>query len=146
MGERICCFAGHREDWHCLGLEQKLFEVIESLINEGVTTFFDGYHGAFDVLCAGVVRQLKLKYKHIKIIKVLSNYSIKKIKEDKPFYDEIILPPIEKTYYKAKVEKRNEWMVDNAEVLVCHIENNFNSGAYNIVKYAKKKNKKVIEI
>ena len=33
--DKVVAFAGHRYEWHCIGVENKLPEVLEDLINKG---------------------------------------------------------------------------------------------------------------
>lgn len=37
MKDKIVCFAGHRYEWHCIGVEDKLLVVLEELIQKGYT-------------------------------------------------------------------------------------------------------------
>ena len=147
MQDKIVAFAGHRFEWHCIGIEEKLLQTIEELINKGYTIFYDGGYGAFDKKCAHVVLELKHKYPQIKLIKILSYYHHEKEKyELPPYYDGSIYSNLEECHYKQIITKRNEWIVDNCDILICHIENTFHSGAYNTVKYARKINKPIIYI
>lgn len=147
MKEKIVAFAGHRFDWHCIGVEDKLPQVLEELIHKGYSVFYDGNSGAFDKKCATSVIELKHKYPHIKLIRILTYYHHNKDKYEIPScYDGSILPDLEELHYKQKIIKRNEWIIDNCDILVCHILNTYNSGAYRTLKYAQKKNKIVINI
>ncbi len=145
--EKVVAFAGHRDSWRCIGVKEKLLQTIEGLIQQGYTIFYDGNKGAFDEKCFNAIVELKEKYPYIKIVRILSHYQHNK----ENFFlskavDETIFPPIEQYYPKQRITKRNEWIVDNCDVLVCHIEMPYKSGAYKMVKYAQKKNKKIIEI
>lgn len=40
--DKIVAFAGHRYEWHCIGVENKLPNVLEDLIAKGYTIFYDG--------------------------------------------------------------------------------------------------------
>lgn len=145
--DKAVAFAGHRYEWHCIGIENKLPEVLEDLINKGYTIFYDGHHGAFDEKCAHAVLQLKHKYPHIKLIRILTYYHHDKEKYDLPsYYDGSIFPEIEELHYKQKITKRNEWIIDHCDILVCHIEETYKSGAYRTLKYAQKQNKPIIYI
>ncbi len=145
--DKVVAFAGHRYEWHCIGVENKLPEVLEDLINKGYTIFYDGHYGAFDEKCAHAVLRLKHKYPHIKLIRILTYYHHDKEKYDLPScYDGSILPEIEELHYKQKITKRNEWIIDHCDILVCHIEETYKSGAYRTQKYAKKQNKPIIYI
>ena len=74
--DKVVAFAGHRYEWHCIGVENRLPEVLEDLINKGYTIFYDGHYGAFDEKCAHAVLQLKHKYPHIKLIRILTYYNL----------------------------------------------------------------------
>lgn len=143
----IVCFAGHRYDWQVLGIEDKLKQVIEDLITKGYTTFYDGGKGAFDKMSARIVIELKHKFPYIKIFRILTYYHHDKEKWELPqCYDGSIYPDIEKYHPKQRITKRNEWIVDNSDILVCHVYETYKSGAYTTVKYAQKTNKPIIYI
>lgn len=145
MKEKVVCFAGHRHDWQIAGIENKLKEVIEKLITEGYTIFYDGGKGAFDNLSAGLVINFKKKYPNIKIFKILTYYHHDKEKWYLPScYDGSIFPELDLCYFKNKIKKRNEWMIDNCDLLVCYISHTKQSGAFATVSYAKRINKTII--
>jgi uncharacterized phage-like protein YoqJ len=145
--DKIVAFAGHRHEWHCIGVEKKLLQAIEELIQKGYTIFYDGNYGAFDRKCVDAVLKLKRKYPHIKLIRILAYYHHDKERyELPPSYDGSLYPDLEEVYPKQIITKRNEWIVDNCDILVYHIENTYNSGACRTVKYAQKHNKPIIYI
>lgn len=141
---KIVCFAGHRDDWRNVGIEDKLKNTIEELIQSGYTIFYNGDRGYFDKLCTKVVLELKKKYPQIKIYRILANYKPKEEKES--WFDDYVMPNIEKVYFKQRITKRNEWMVEKCDILLCNVYNSYNSGAYATLKYAQKLNKKIINI
>lgn len=145
--EKIVTFAGHRNPWHCIGIENKLPTLLEELINKGYTIFYNGGMGEFDKKCEYALARLKKKYEHIKIYKIINTYSQKKEKMQLPnYYEGSILPDIEELFFKQKIIKKNEWMVESCDLLICHIEEDYKSGAYRTVKYARKINKPIIYI
>ena len=145
MQEKIVAFAGHRYAWHSVGIEEKLYQTIEELINKGYTIFYDGGYGAFDKKCVDTILKLRQKYPHIKLIKIFAYYHHDKNKFTLPdYYNDSIYPDIENCHFKQVITKRNEWIVDHCDILVCHIEETYKSGAYNTVKYARKVNKPII--
>lgn len=147
MKDKIVCFAGHRNEWHCVGVEEKLPIILEELIQKGYNVFYDGNYGAFDQICASAVLKLKYKYPYIKIIRILTYYHHDKERYELPsYYDGSMLPEIEELHYKQKIVKRNEWIVDNSDIVICHIQQTYKSGAYRTLKYAQKKNKEIIYI
>ena len=68
MQEKIVCFAGHRFDWHCIGVEDKLLQTIEELINKGYSIFYDGGYGAFDKKCAEIDFVVAEKKKQLSVL------------------------------------------------------------------------------
>lgn len=146
MKNKIVCFAGHRHDWQNIGIEDKLKETIINLINKGYNIFYDGGKGYFDNISAKIVLNLKEKFPEIKIYKILTNYNHKKDKLELSAYDGSILPEIQEIHYKQKITKKNEWMINNCDILVCHIKETYKSGAYTTFKYAQKLNKEIILI
>jgi hypothetical protein len=46
---------------------------------------------------------------------------------------------------KFAIIKRNEWIVEQSDLIVVYCLRSF-GGAYNALKYAKRKNKKIIEL
>ena len=138
------CFAGHRDAWHCVGVEELIIPKLKSLISQGYDTFFDGGLGEFDTICLNALIDLKKVYPQIKIIKVLTHYNAKK--KYSQVYDEVIMPDIENVFYKQLIIQRNKWIVDNSDGILCHIENEFNSGAYNMLKYALKKGLNIYKV
>lgn len=147
MQDKIVAFTGHRFEWHCKGVKEKIIPTLEEPISKGYTIFYDGAYGVFDSICSHAVLELKHKYPQIKLIRILSYCHHEKDKyELPPCYDGSIYPDLEECHYKQIITKRNEWIVDNCDILVCHIENTFNSGAYKTVKYAQKTNRPIIYI
>ena len=137
------CFAGHRFEWHCLGIEEKLYQEVLNLVNKGCTIFYIGMKGAFDNLAARIVMRIKKIYPHIKIIEVLSSYNPNKKLDN---FDESIYPLSNDIFYKQKITKRNEWMVLNSKYIICKIEYTENSGAAKMVEFARKHNRIIIEL
>ena len=146
MKKRIVCFAGHRYAWQNIGVEEKLKKAIVEIIEKGYTTFYDGGKGYFDKISADIVISLKKTYPNIKIYKILTYYHHEKKWNLTSCYDGSIYPDLEKIHPKAKIIKRNKWIVDNSDILICHICETYKSGAFNTVKYARKINKPVIYV
>lgn len=147
MKDKIVCFAGHRFEWHNIGIEEKLKKVIIYLINEGYNTFYEANNGYFDQLASAILINLKTEYPHIKIFRILSYYNSSQKKLTIPSaYNGSILPALSNIHYKQKIIKMNQWIVDHSNVLICHIIHTNNSGAFLTVKYARSKRIKIISI
>ena len=60
-------------------------------------------------------------------------------------YDSSIYPPIETVPPKFAITKRNEWMVSNADLIIAFVKHKY-GGAYKTLTWAKRKNKKIINL
>lgn len=146
-----CTFAGHGDVY---GVQaEEIAEVLEEIIRyaEPPIECFVGGMGRFDDLCASAVRLLKRKYreKEISLILVLP-YLQKRINRDKAYYEsmfDVVLIPsqLEGIHYKRAITLRNRWMVEQADYLIAMVERK-ESGAYTTMQYAKKKQKKIINL
>lgn len=139
---KICTFAGHRNEWDCIDIDDSLFDVLEELIVKGHTVFYDGGYGAFDKKCVRAILTLKKKYKDVKLFRVLTTYNPYWHLPD--YYDGSILPELENVHFKQKITQRNKWMVDNSDIVVCCVRHNIKSGVFRTVKYAQKQEKPII--
>ncbi len=114
-------FCGHRiiESQDRKIITQKLFEELENLIKQGATEFLLGGYGSFDMLCAVVIDDLKIKYSDIKSILVIPYLNRE---YDTRLYDYTEYPPIEKTPLKFAISKRNEYMVNKSDVVISYVK------------------------
>ncbi len=62
---------------------------------------------------------------------------------DLTFCDDSLYPPIESTPLRYAILKRNEWMVDNADLVVACVRYSW-GGAAKTLEYAKRRKKPVI--
>ncbi len=135
MKEKICTFCGHR-----IISEGKLREPLKELFvylieKHGFNTFYSGAMGEFDRLCHAVIHELKPRYPHIKLCRILYRY--KPYEEYAPIFDETLFPDLEGVHYKKAITFRNRFMVDSAKLLVCFVSRNY-GGACDTMRYAEK--------
>ncbi|MBE7033432.1 MAG: DUF1273 domain-containing protein [Ruminococcaceae bacterium] len=123
-------------------VKKALDEVIRELIEQGATEFLLGGYGDFDLLCALTVKSLKKEFPHIKSIIVLP-YINKTYNEE--LYDESEYPELEKIPPKIAILKRNEYMVDKADLLVSYVVYTY-GGSFKTLRYAQKKKKAIIDL
>ncbi len=133
-------FCGHAEIMRRDYVESWLADTVETLILEGADTFFLGGYGEFDKLCAAVLRKLRKAYPHIRIILVLAYLNRN---TDTSGYDSSLYPDLEDVPLRFAISKRNQRMVDMADVIVAYVIRSF-GGAQKTLQYAKKKGKKII--
>ena len=123
-------------------LKKLLGEQIEYAIKCGTEEFLLGGYGDFDILCANTVKEYKCTYPHIKSVLVIA-YMDKECNND--LYDCSEYPPIENVPKRFAISKRNEYMVNSSDYVIAFVKNNF-GGAYDTLKYAKRKKKDVVNI
>lgn len=136
-----CTFIGHRD---CVPETQnKLYNVIELLIKEyNVTTFYVGTHGSFDYYAYTTLCELEKIY-DIKIIVVLAylNNIPDYFDREKTIFPDVL----EKSPFKFAVIKRNNYMIEKSQFLICCIDHTF-SNSYNFIKKAISKKMKIINL
>lgn len=135
-----CTFFGHRE-FYSLD-EQVLKDTIEDMIRKGVDTFYVGNQGQFDSAVYRCLRNLRKEYPHIWICVVLAYLPTKKNE-----YDDMVdtmYPEIE-GHPKFAIERRNRWMIDHSDFLLCYINHTW-GGAYKFARLAKHHGKAVINL
>ena len=66
------------------------------------------------------------------LVDTLEDYKIKGYTED--------------IYYPAKMQKRNQFMVDNSDIVIAVWDGSKKGGTYNCIKYAQKLEKEIIQI
>ena len=135
-----CTFFGHRD---CpSSIKEKLHEEIERLIcHHGVDTFYIGTQGSFDRMACAALVELRKRYQHIKVYRVLA-YMPKP--SDADTVDTIVPEGIENTYPRYAIVHRNNWMIDHSAYVIAYVTHTF-GGAYQAVERAKKKGKIIIQ-
>lgn len=86
----------------------------------------------------------------VKIEKIfVTPYILPSYKERNDFmrrhYDEILYPPLETVPYRLAIIRRNEWMVNQAEIVIAYVRHSW-GGAAQTLEYAEKRKKKIIRL
>ena len=139
-------FIGHRQVENWREVDNRVDEIVRELIRtKEYVEFYMGRNGEFDESVASIIKraQKDLGKENSSLILVLP-YHAKDEEYYEQYYDEIYMP-IEKVHYKAAITKRNEWLVDNSDLLVAYVNKDF-GGAYNTLKYAEKKGVQIINV
>lgn len=139
--------------WHsnCLfndDIKKQLKNILlDEIIKNPTCKFYLGGYGDFDGLCLKTLRELKHDFPTIEILFITpyldKNYS--KLELAKYYYDDVIFPPIESVPRKFAILKRNEWMVEQADLVIAYVKYSW-GGAANALEYAKRKKKRIINI
>ena len=64
---------------------------------------------------------------------------------DNKLYDDTIYPPLEDVLPRYAISKRNEWMIDQADLVIAFVAHEY-GGAYKTLRYAERKKKKIIQL
>lgn len=166
MGKIIksCCFTGYRpnkfpfalqkDDTDYIKFENKLIDAVFSLPNEGCNIFFTGMAMGYDIIAAETVLLLKksLKDKEIRLICVIpfkdqpQSFS----EEWKERYNNVVEKADEviylsQEYHNGCFQVRNKYMIDNSDIVITWFDGK-PGGTANTIKYAQKKNKRIVNL
>ena len=89
---------------------------------------------------AGILKELKTDFPNIELLFITpyldNNYS--KLDTAKLYYDGIVYPPLENVPRRFCISKRNEWMVDESDLVISFVKYSC-GGAAKTLEYAKRK-------
>lgn len=137
-----CTFIGHKDCFD--DIKPVLYETIEYLIlKENVSCFYVGTHGNFDKYVYETLSLLRKKYE-IKVFVVLAYLNNNK----HCFYnvnDTIYPCVLEKVPLRYAINKRNMYMIEQSQFMLCYVNHTF-SNSYRFLVKAVNKNLKVLNI
>ena len=144
----IITFCGHSDFLFSDDVKQQLKNILVSeIIKNPTCRFYLGGYGDFDSLCLRTLRELKKEFQDIELIFITpyidKNYS--KLEFSKYHYDDVIFPPLESVPRKFAILKRNEWMVEEADLVIAYVMHSW-GGAAKTLEYAKRKKKRIINL
>ena len=132
-------FFGHSDA--PLTLRPLLRRVIEKLIIEDkADRFLVGNHGAFDSMTKHTLTALQVDYSHIDYAVVLAYLPTDN-------YDSPTIYPegLEKVPHRFAICKRNEWMIEQSDIVVTYVTRGF-GGAARFKQQAERIGKRVINL
>ena len=144
----ICAFFGHRDAPMSNRLEERLEAVVRELITQnGVDHFWSCEQGTFDRLSRLVVKKFIKEFNLVFIHIVTAYFPSEAVQRwmDEQDYDLIYPEELVRVPKRAAIVRRNEYMVQNADFIVCYIDHDY-GGAYEAVQKAKKYGKKIINL
>lgn len=138
----LVTFCGHSTVSNPAAIAATLKTVIEDLIAEGATEFYLGGYGEFDSLAARAVRDAKETHPDIRSTLVIPYMD----REFNPsLYDGSVYPPLESVPRRFAISKRNEWLIEQADVVVSGVTHDW-GGAATTLKYAQRKKKRIVSV
>lgn len=125
----IVTFCGHRDFQETDEIKERLLRELLNLAegNETLICYAGGY-GSFDRFAARCVKDAQKTAKNIRnclVIPYLTASLQKELKEQEGFFDEIIYPALENVPPRFAIIRRNEWMVEQADLVIGYIAHNF---------------------
>lgn len=161
MSENTLAFTGHRPSslngYNPADNKEILFKlkdlIVDYIENKQVETFISGMALGIDQWAARIVLKLKEKYPHIKLVAAVpcANHCGKWNQSDREVW-QMIIDKADKVYYVSEepytnwcMQKRNEWMVDNANYVLA-VWSGSRGGTGNCVNYAKKMNREIVQL
>ena len=133
-------FCGHSHVSDAAELNEWLDKVLDQLVAEGADRFYLGGYGDFDRMAAEAVKAKKDESPDIEMALVTAYLSRQ---ADGEFYDYMIYPTLKDVTQRSAIPKRNEWMVDAADVVVAYVTHDW-GGAAKTLEYARRCGKRVI--
>lgn len=138
----VVAFCGHKNVYQTERVSQQVKQIVSSLVKEGAGTFLLGGYGSFDSIAAVAVRDLKKEYSGLRSVLVVPYLNRD---YDTSLYDESVYPPIEDVPKRFAISRRNEWMVDKADVIIAYVDHDW-GGAAATLRYAERKKKRIINV
>ena len=139
---RSVAVTGHR----VLGKDinkQRLDEIFRKLVDSGVNVFYIGMALGFDTMCFQVLEKIR-EEKDIKLVACIPcpSQPMRFNFEQKREYERMVKSAdikviISNEYTPTCMQKRNEYMVDRAGILISYLRRDY-GGTKNTVDYAKK--------
>ena len=145
----IVTFCGHRDFVESTDIEKRLAALIEKYARESDRLiFYNGGYGNFDYFAAKCVQRLQERYSNIRnclILPYIDQTFLDRIEIFKNHFDETIYPPLETIPRKYAIIRRNEWMIDSADIIIAYVKYSW-GGAARTLEYAQRKKKNIIQI
>lgn len=130
-------FIGHREVDDFFFVEEQVYSIVRELMTtKEYVEFYVGRNGEFDILVASVIKRAKREiYEHNSSLILVIPYPLADMKSYENYYDEVEYPKeLYKVHYKASITKRNEWLVENSDMLVAYVVRDYGGAAHCLKK------------
>ena len=147
---RSCAITGHRTLPHDFDVES-LKQTLQDLIKQGVEVFYNGLAIGFDLLTARLILELKEEYPHVCLHGCIPFYEQEKYfsEADKQLYAKVLsrcdeTTVLDERYHKSSYFKRNDFMVERADVLLAYCTETDGGAAYTVRRFEKRKGRENI--
>jgi len=145
----IVAFFGHAQFTVKTEYESRLISILEETIGIQKADIYLGGYGEFDAFAYRCCQKYKATHPDISLVLVTpyitKSYQENRLIHEKDRYDALLYPPIEDKPLRFAITYRNQWMVEQADVIIMGITHTW-GGAYKTYQYAKRKKKKTINL
>lgn len=153
MSKVTVTFCGHKNITH-EGVKEALtaaiYNVLSPLSALDKVTFLCGGYGAFDGLCSKVIDEIRAQgvtpvTEKILVTPYITKSHLESIEFQRTHYDDVEYPPIENAPYRFAISRRNQWMVEQADVVIAYVWHSF-GGAATTLRHAYRKKKNIVRL
>ena len=144
---RSCAITGHRDLPKNLSREKVKAE-LRALVHAGVQYFYNGLAVGFDLLTAEILVELKVEFPNLHLCGCIPFHGQEKYysAEDKCRYYKVLEECDDTVVFCSEYQKgcyfiRNDYMVENADVLFAYCRSKSGGAAYTVRAFQKKKGK-----
>lgn len=145
-------FFCHRRIENLVSVESELIRIVRDLLkSKAYVEFLVGRNGDFDQLVSSVVRRTKREYRadNSSLVLVLPYVTAECRDNEESFleyYDEVeICEESAFAHFKSAIRIRNCSMIEKSDLVLCYVEHS-RGGAYQAMKYAKKRHKQIYNL
>ena len=121
-------FSGHHK------FEARLVKHLSSILDKNISIeVYIGRNGEFDIFAASVLKRIQRRFgKNKMFINLVISYAVRDLEYYESYYDDVILPEsVLNSHPKGAITKRNKWMIDMSDSVICYVERQC-GGAYNV--------------
>ena len=142
-------FCGHSRIYD-KGVKEALYKALTDFLLPLSTydkvTFLCGGYGAFDGLCSDVIDEIRKQgiapqTEKIFVTPYITENYKDRVEAMRTRYDDVVFPSIENAPLRFAISRRNEWMVEQADIVIAYVTHSFGGAATTLrCAYRKKKN------
>ena len=145
----IITFCGHADFVQTNQLEEKVLLLLTNIIGDCSAELYLGHYGAFDRFALHCGKIYKGSHPNTSLLSITPYFSNSYHTQSTPIdfndYDGFLYPPIEHIPYKLSILYCNQWMVEQADMVIAYI-NHDGGGAYQTYRYAVKMGKSILNL
>ena len=145
----IVAFFGHRDFIADDERREKTISILNDFVGDNAVEFYLGGYGRFDAFAYQCCKNFAETHKNASLVFVTpyitEEYQRNHLTEIKNKYHSRISPEIENVPKRFAITYRNRYVAEKTDLIVCCVRREY-GGAFQAIKYAKGKGKRIINI